>query len=102
MGTRYEAAGVLWWRVRRELTDRVLGQVDKKPYGVGAGNGSGDANPESGADLSRRPSKRQQEKAPEGRAPRVTSDDEGGEVNMDEVPSGADPASAESRFTEGI
>ena len=73
----------------------MLCQVDKKPH---VDSGPNDA----GANVSRRPSKRQQEKAPEGRAPRVTSDDEGGEVNMDEVPSGADPASAESRFTEGI
>ena len=96
MGTRYEAAGVLSWRVRRELTDRVLGQVDKKPYGVGAGNGSGDANPESGADLSRRPSKRQQEKAPEGRPPHVSAAEDGAE------PDATNAAAPESRFTEGL
>ena len=98
MGTRYEAAGVMSWRVRRELTDRVLGQVDKKPYGVGAGNGSGDANPEGGADLSRRPSKRQQEKAPEGRPPHVppVTDDDGAEQDGENAPG------AQSRFTEGF
>lgn len=53
-----------------------------------------------GANVSRRPSKRQQEKAPEGRPPRVANEDDG--VAMNEVPSGAGPVNAESRFTEAI
>lgn len=47
-----------------------------------------------GADVSRRPSKRQQEKAPEGQAPHV-ADDVGEPSN-----GGAGPAPAESRFVE--
>ncbi|KAI0706601.1 hypothetical protein C8Q76DRAFT_771115 [Earliella scabrosa] len=60
--------------------------VDKKP--VGGGNGDG------GANISRRPSKRQQEKAPEGRAPHVP----GGFETEQEPASGP----TESRFTEGL
>ncbi|KAI0723694.1 hypothetical protein C8Q72DRAFT_55186 [Fomitopsis betulina] len=66
--------------------------VDKKPHTDDVG----------GANVSRRPSKRQQEKAPEGRVPRVTAGDEDDEVAVDEVPSGAGAVPAESRFTEAI
>ncbi|KAH9925504.1 uncharacterized protein B0H18DRAFT_1008778 [Fomitopsis serialis] len=70
--------------------------VDKKPH-VDGHAASG------GANVSRRPSKRQQEKAPEGKPPRVTDDDEAAEgANTNDAPSGAGPAPVESRFTEGL
>lgn len=70
--------------------------VDKKPHVDGHATSGG-------ANVSRRPSKRQQEKAPEGKPPRVTEEDEAAEgANTNEVPSGAGPAPAESRFTEGL
>ncbi|KAH9838758.1 uncharacterized protein C8Q71DRAFT_545553 [Rhodofomes roseus] len=69
--------------------------VDKKSHA--------DDHASGGANVSRRPSKRQQEKAPEGKPPHVASGDEAPEAAAaNEVPSGAGPAPTESRFTEGL
>ncbi len=65
------------------------GQVDKKPSGAGPGHDEG------GADVSRRPSKRQQEKAPEGRVPHVPAAEDGAEHDAHDV-------AQESRFKEGL
>ena len=73
----------------------ILEQIDKKPHQDEVPN-------ESGASVSRRPSKRQQEKAPEGRPPHMPTEDEGREATMNEAPSEGGPAPAESRFTEGV
>jgi len=68
--------------------------VDKKPRTDGTAN-------DGGANVSRRPSKRQQEKAPEGQPPHVASDDEAGLAHQNEENGGGSgPAPAESRFTE--
>jgi hypothetical protein len=50
------------------LTDNIRRQLEKKGHPDAVSDGPG-------ANISRRPSKRQQEKAPEGRAPHVPSDD---------------------------
>ena len=71
--------------MRTRCADIVLlwAQVDKKPAVEGAG-------------VSRRPSKRQQEKAPEGRPPRESNEEEvAREVE-------GEPAQGESRFREEL
>ncbi|OCH94846.1 hypothetical protein OBBRIDRAFT_788848 [Obba rivulosa] len=68
--------------------------ADKKP----ALNGT----PQDGAHLGRKPSKRQQEKAPEGRPPHADPDEDGAghaEQEMDGAPA---TAPSESRFQEGL
>lgn len=77
------------------MRDLILEQIDKKPHQDEVPN-------EIGVSVSRRPSKRQQEKAPEGRPPHMPTEHEGGEATMNETPSGVGPAPAESRFTEGV
>jgi hypothetical protein len=67
------------------LTSSLPVQIEKKGHARQPSNATGD-----GANLSRRPSKRQQEKAPEGRPPHdVAAEDK-------TVPEG------ESRFTENV
>lgn len=102
-----------------------IGQVDKKslsPNGSGAGRragGGGGFEGEGGdsagdglaANVSRQPSLRQQEKAPEGRAPHVqdTAEASAADTNVDQSTEVAhdewdedDAAHGESRFTEGL
>ncbi|GBE90013.1 hypothetical protein SCP_1800350 [Sparassis crispa] len=57
----------------------------------------------AGASMARRPSKRQQEKAPEGRVPQVSDEDNAAAGPADtehDTGAAAGPAPAESRFTE--
>lgn len=68
----------------------VVLQIDKK----GGNNGAADPTTSGGAGVTRKPSKRQQEKAPEGQAPHVPP--------TDQDASAAGPAPAESKFTEGL
>jgi hypothetical protein len=81
--------------------------AEKKSYPEATGDGAG-------ANVSRRPSKRQQEKAPEGRTPHVHSDDApahteadgptsvGGNHNNRAAGGDAGPAPVESKFQEDL
>ena len=104
--------GSRWFRdVRLNAHSDLLhvAQVDKKPTNghddIGNGAASGLA-----ANVSRKPSLRQQEKAPEGRPPHAVPDDEGAAAaNSDEEiaaahtgEASAGPAPTESRFQEEL
>lgn len=107
----------------------VAGQVDKKRQtsngngvgigaGAGAGGGIGGGEGEDSAgdglasNVSRQPSLRQQEKAPEGRAPHAqnvddstavgTTVDRNADVSHDDWDEEGEAPPAESRFTEGV
>ncbi|KAH8094464.1 hypothetical protein BXZ70DRAFT_358492 [Cristinia sonorae] len=73
--------------------------ADKKPYGNGAANGNG---------VTRKPSQRQQEKAPEGRPPHIAEDDIanasdiGPQTDGSHVGSNARSHRGESRFQEQL
>ena len=78
--------------LQKEKKTEPNGNNHPHPNGEGA-NSNG---------VSRRPSQRQQEKAPEGQAPRTVDTDAG--PNADGGPSseGAGPAPVESRFQESL
>ena len=85
-------------------------QVDKKPgYGNGYDHHEGAADGLA-ANIVRKPSLRQQEKAPEGRAPHAQPDGEHaaldghdtGAANEDFHEAEPGPAPADSRFTESL
>lgn len=76
-----------------------LSQAEKKSLVSGNVNGNGHLNDD--VTVSRRPSKRQQEKAPEGRLPHV-SDDPDATPTADVSEQDAGPAPAESRFSENL
>ena len=89
-------------------------QIDKKSGPERYTAGSPEPRAHDGSGLGRRPSQRQQEKAPEGRAPHVGALDDGagpaateeGEAEPSQSHGGAasSPGQApiESRFTEGL
>ncbi|KAF7311306.1 PH domain-containing protein [Mycena kentingensis (nom. inval.)] len=70
--------------------------IDKKPNGGGHHRSASAASNREGANLSRRPSKRQQEKAPEGKPPHEVGGDADGDGDEHTMPGG------ESRFTENV
>ncbi|KAH9926523.1 hypothetical protein B0H21DRAFT_894979 [Amylocystis lapponica] len=80
--------------------------ADKKSRANGSPT-NGDHASGDGPNVARRPSKRQQEKAPEGRAPHVATDDDAtaGPVEHEEAEAEAaeaGPAPTDSRFKEGL
>ena len=108
MGANGYAVSVFAVSIFQAFTDdSYLWQAEKKSYPEATGDGAG-------ANVSRRPSKRQQEKAPEGRTPHVHSDDVpahteadgptsvGGNHNNRAAGGDAGPAPVESKFQEDL
>ncbi|PCH42709.1 hypothetical protein WOLCODRAFT_138045 [Wolfiporia cocos MD-104 SS10] len=94
MGDEDEAGPPEYSHNAREMEYGANGYpIDKKPRADGTGNDGG---------ITRRPSKRQQEKAPEGRPPHVAAhaDDEATHDEREDEPTAEAPA--DSRFTEAL
>ncbi|KAF7972243.1 hypothetical protein HWV62_18660 [Athelia sp. TMB] len=73
--------------------------IEKKIHPEGHGGPA--ADPLNDSSVSRRPSKRQQEKAPEGQPPHVNEDDAGGAAHSS-TGTDAGPAPVESKFQEAL